>query len=48
MDGFLGKAAAVDIDALNDEELVAEVGKLRHAVMDTTNPYIAHLLAKED
>lgn len=48
MDDFLGKAAAVDIDALTDEKLVAEVGKLRRAVMASTNPYIAHLLAKED
>ncbi|KAG7172893.1 DNA mismatch repair protein Msh2-like, partial [Homarus americanus] len=44
---FLAKAAALDTDILSDEELQAEVKKLKQEVQGRNNSYVSHLLSRE-
>ena len=47
IEDFLAKISKLDCDALTDEQLEKEVGKLREEARSHNNPYIAHLLPRE-
>ncbi|KAG0722365.1 DNA mismatch repair protein Msh2 [Chionoecetes opilio] len=47
IEGFLAKISKLDCEALSDEELEKEVGRLREEARSRNNPYIAHLLPRE-